>query len=453
MSNLQRGLILAVVMLVLGSVPATAADFYEIQLRLGAEAFRTGRMSDAIDHLKIANFGFLDRPVLLVEGLSRLALAQDAAGLRDDMTKTLQRFVDVERQFPSWASAGVDAELRRRFEQLLRAGVSRELLSGIPSLAPIGPSQDDGVAELTGSARRKYLENKARAEPANAAWPLLLAEDELRGGNLKASLRWADRALEIDSGLIEARVIRLGILTQRKEWASASRELQRMSGRPWDDFPRVYADAFVVYTQLNDFERADPLYPRIPRELVARPDVAQAAASFRRRESSRLEEQAMRDVDPADEAMVEPDKPAAAPVKAAEGPVDARISSPRGSFTSPRDPVAEALAVAVRLIGEGRPADAQLVVRDAIRSNPESRELRLAMLEASCLASDWRTGMSQLLLIEPFRSGEEKYMFYGAVVYHESEKPDDARRLMTVALPKLARNSYVDHYARLVMGE
>lgn len=440
-------------MLVLGVFPATAADFYETQLRLGAEAFRTGRTAEAIDHLKIANFGFLDRPVLLVEGLARLTIAQDAAGLRDDMTKTLQRFVDVERQFPSWAKAGVDDETRRRFERLLVAGVSRELLSGVPSLSSLVTSRDAGLEELTGSGRRKYLENKARTEPTNASWPLLLAEDELRAGNARASLRWADRALEIDPSLTEARVLKLGILTQRKDWANAAKELERLSGQGWDDFPRVYADAFVVYSQLADFERADPLYSRIPRELAARADVAQASLSFRTREASRLEEQAMRELDPAEQTEEQPEKPAAAPVRAAEGPVDARISSPRGSFTSPRDPVADALSVAVRLIGEGRPTDAQLVIRDAIRNNPSSRELRLAMLEASCLASDWRTGMSQLLLIEPFGRGEEKYMFYGAVVYHESQKPDEAKLLMAAALPKLARNAYVDHYARLVMGE
>ena len=148
------------------------------------------------------------------------------------------------------------------------------------------------------------------------------------------------------------------------------------------------------------------------------------------------------------------DSPDVAPLETGpDEPVDTRINTPRGSFTTPPDPVGEALANAKRLIGENRADDAQYVLRDAIRKDPGSRELRLAMLEASCLAGDWRTGISQLLLLDDFTGGEEKYMFYAAVVYWESDKPEEARVLMTAALPKLARNPYVDHYATRVLGE
>lgn len=439
------------VVLIIGAFPASAADFYETQLQLGAEAYRTGRLPEAIDYLRIANFGLMDRPPLLLEGIARLALVMDAAGRKDDLLKTLDRFVAVERQFPTWADVEVEPDLRRRFEQLLRENVSSETLKGITALSS-GTSSDEDVSAMSSSKRKSHYDAKAKGDPDNARWLLLKAKEEASSGAHRAALRSLDAALAIDNGLVEARVLKLDVLTARKEWSEAAAELRLLPINAWVDYPRVNANAFVIYTKANDFESADRLYDRIPAESAARPDVAEAMAAFRLREASRLEEQAMADVPDNGEAG-DPVVPPASPVRGPEEPVAARMSAPRGSFTKPADPVAEALRTSTRLIGEGRTADAQLVLRDAIRAAPGSRELRLAMLEASCLGRDWRTGVSQLLLIEPFSAGEEKYMFYGAVVYFESQRRDEATELMRSALPKLARSPFVDHYARLLLGE
>lgn len=454
MTKVQRGLILSVAALIIGVFPAGAADFYETQLRLGAEAYRTGRLPDAIEYLKIANFGLLDRPVLLVEGLARLALAQQALGEADDARKTIERFVSVERQFPSWASSRVDPDTRQAFERLLRETLTPEALQSVPSVGRTEPSEDARLAAMNPAERRGYYEGRAKAQPGNAKWPLLLAEEEAAAGDSRAALRWAEQALEIDSGLAEAHVLRVALFTERKEYGKAARELAFVSAETWFNHPEINADAFVIYTKANEFDRAGELFNRIPSDLVTRPDVAEAMDAFRSRESSRLEQEAMKEIpEEGEEPDVAPSTPEAAPVRAAEEPVEARIKAPRGSFTSPEDPVAEALATAKRLVGEGRAADAQLVLRDSLRRDPGVRELRLAMLEASCLAADWRTGMSQLLLIEPFRKSEEKYMFYGSVVYYESERPAAAKDLMSAALPRIARNPYVDHYVKLIMGD
>jgi len=61
-------------------VSARSEDFYETRLRDGQEASRQKLFVQAVDELRIASFGFLDRPVLLSESLARLSLAQSAAG-------------------------------------------------------------------------------------------------------------------------------------------------------------------------------------------------------------------------------------------------------------------------------------------------------------------------------------------------------------------------------------
>lgn len=455
MSKVQRGLVLSVAVLIIGALPAVAADFYETQLRLGAEAYRTARLPEAIDHLRIANFGLMDRPALLLEGLARLALAQNAVGKPDDARKSIERFVVVERQYPSWASANVSEELKTSFGDLARKTLTPEAVSSVPALAPSVRSEESRLESMTPAQRKAYYEERAKTQPGNARWPYLLAQDAASAGDSRAALRWAQKAIDIDPAHVEARVLRISVYTARKDYSRAATELAAIPAQAWFDYPAVNADAFVIYSKANEFARADELFDRVPPELASRPDVAEAMSAFRMRESSRLEEQAMKELPDEPEVSSEqaPAVPEAAPVKGSEEPVEARISAPRGSFTSPTDPVAESLATARRLIEENRAADAQLVLRDALRRDPGVRELRLAMLEASCLAADWRTGMSQLLLIEPFRKGEEKYMFYGAVVYFESERLDEAKALMSTALPKLARNPYVDHYARLVAGE
>ena len=110
--SLQILALLALVPTFILGAAAPADDFYLVRLQAGKAEAAAGRPYDAIDDLKIASFGFLDQPVLLVEGLSRLALAQAAAGRNEDAEATLRRMVEIERRYVGWAQADLEPETR-----------------------------------------------------------------------------------------------------------------------------------------------------------------------------------------------------------------------------------------------------------------------------------------------------------------------------------------------------
>ena len=98
----------------------TALDFSEARLREGEQAYRDRRYPEAIDQFRIAAFGFLEHPALLSEALVMLALSQDSAGRQVDAKATVNRLTDVERRFPSYATARLDRAARSDFERRFR---------------------------------------------------------------------------------------------------------------------------------------------------------------------------------------------------------------------------------------------------------------------------------------------------------------------------------------------
>lgn len=447
------------------AIPAFGADFYETQLRLGAEAYRAGRLSEAIDYLRIANFGLLDRTTLLSEGLARLALAESAAGRSEELQKTLSRFLAVERQFPSYAKAGLVADERAAFEKLLLTSLPKESIVSVPSLASVAPSTVRETAEMTPEQRRRYLEGKASSEPSNPEWPLTLARDARDRGDTKAALKWTDKALRADAKSAEAHAIRLAIFTARKDDSKALAELRAMPDEAWSEIPGIVADAFVVFTRTKNEAQADAIATRISEADLERTDVAAAMESWRARmASSSAAAQAPSSSSPAstesetsapaEPTSPEPQKatPPATPVAGAPDVLDTPARPATGSFTGTQDRVSAALMAAKKLTNANQPVDAQKVLRDELRRTPESRELRLALLEASCLARDWRTGASQISMVEPFRTTEDRYRFYAAVVLFETGRADEAKPIMAEAAPRLASSPFVDHYVKLILG-
>ena len=72
---------------------------------------------------------------------------------------------------------------------------------------------------------------------------------------------------------------------------------------------------------------------------------------------------------------------------------------------------------------------------DALKADPNNRELRLALLEAACLCRSYRDGAVQVPLVAPFNDAEAPSMFYAAVVLFETGKPDEARGYLKRAMP------------------
>ena len=82
------------------------------------------------------------------------------------------------------------------------------------------------------------------------------------------------------------------------------------------------------------------------------------------------------------------------------------------------------------------------------RSN---RDLRRLLLEAACMAKDWKRVAAEATLLEPFRTGEEPSMFYAAVGYFETGRKDEAKPLMERARPGIAATPFVNYYAERIL--
>ncbi len=111
-------------------------DFYELQLRAGEAALAGGHFAQAAEDLRIAAFGFLDRPALLCQALQALSLAEQAEGQPERVDATLTRLSSISRGFPACREAKLDPNLRGQFEALARkrlpAAAAEQLLAPPP---------------------------------------------------------------------------------------------------------------------------------------------------------------------------------------------------------------------------------------------------------------------------------------------------------------------------------
>ncbi len=103
------------------------------------------------------------------------------------------------------------------------------------------------------------------------------------------------------------------------------------------------------------------------------------------------------------------------------------------------------------MISAGRAADAQKALSEALTADPDNRELRLALLEAACLARAYSEGAAQVTLVTPFVESEAPSMFYAAVVLYETGKTDEARGYLRRAMPRVA-GPLVDEYSKKILG-
>jgi hypothetical protein len=147
--NSRRRLFVATVTVAIlaGFAPGSRADeFASARMADGIGAYQAQRFAEASDQFRLACFGLLDQPVVLTEGLVRLALAQEAAGRRTDVTGTLRRFLEIEKRFAGYAKGRLDPVTRTAFENLLRSRVAPDALAGVPSMSG-PPAKAGGAAE------------------------------------------------------------------------------------------------------------------------------------------------------------------------------------------------------------------------------------------------------------------------------------------------------------------
>ena len=99
----------------------------------------------------------------------RLALAQAAADKTADTRVTLDRFVEVERRFPSFAQANLQPEVRSAFKTLLLARIPQATILGVPSLSGLIETEEQKIAKLPPAERRKALEAAGQARAGQRA--------------------------------------------------------------------------------------------------------------------------------------------------------------------------------------------------------------------------------------------------------------------------------------------
>jgi hypothetical protein len=408
-------------------VPALKGDeFTDERLREGEEAYVAKRYPDAIDDFRIAAFGSLNKPPVLSQSLVWLALAQAAAGKTSDVGITLEKFLDVERRFPVYSQARLEPETRAAFKTLLLARVPQATILSVPSLAGLIETEEQKIARLPAADQKRALEAAARRDPNNPIWPIDLSRLALEQGDAKEADRWATKALSIQSQNSDALALRASARAARNQCADALADLGALSAKERDRRPELYADDFVCLVAVRNWDAAAAVAGRVPQASASRPDVASAraqlAAEQQRRGGSK-----------------------AAPATAARAPAPAPAPAPDAARSR------AALEESHRLVLAGRSADAEKLLNDALKADPANRELRLALLEASCLDRSYQSGAAQVALVKPFTETEAPSMFYAAVVLYETGKFDEARAYMKQAMPRVS-GPLVDEYANKILA-
>jgi hypothetical protein len=296
----------------------------------------------------------------------------------------------------------------------------------MPSLVRLVETEEQKLAKAPPADRARALAAKAKAEPANANWPVKQARLALDQGQPKDAVRFAGQALALEPENVEARQLRARALTVRRDYPEALADLAALPPGTVDADPALRADLFVGLAASKRWDEARAAAQGLPDEQLARADVAAALGRMPR------------------EKVAEAEAPAAA------GP-PATPAGPQAA-AAPQGPSVEEVRATVReFLAAGNPAAARSVAAGAVAAKPDDRDLRRLLLEAACMAKDWKRVAGEARLLEPFRDGEEPSMFYAAVGLFETGKRDEARPLMERAKPRIAATPFVSYYAERIL--
>jgi hypothetical protein len=137
-----RRLALALATLVAGPLagaerPSEPEPFY-LDLERSAEvALARGEAAAAARKLRLACFGMLEQPDRLGGCLVKLGVAQGQAGDRPGFEETFERLDALEGRFAVYGTLKLDAQLRKAFEERLKAWISVETLASRPAFRPL----------------------------------------------------------------------------------------------------------------------------------------------------------------------------------------------------------------------------------------------------------------------------------------------------------------------------
>jgi thioredoxin-like negative regulator of GroEL len=452
-----RPIVLSMILSLVASA-AVAEDFYEQQLRIGKTDLAASRMVPASDELRIAAFGFLDRPPLLTEALARLAIAQSGLSQESAVTHTLTRFLDVERRFSVYNSAALEPQTRAAFEALLLKTVPHSEIASISGLAKLVRSEAAKVADLPPAKRAAAYEEGFRRSPKDIEWALSAARDAAGQGGDEETVRWSRRALAIHDDNTDARILLAHALTRRGECRDALAQISSLPASSIASSSQLLGDQLICDVKLSRWSDAETIASRLPDSERSRTDVARAVEALTARRSQPETKTAASKPAPASSAAT--NQRTTTTTTAAQAPPSSpaavnKDKTPQTTAKTTAKPAAspgEILATARGLVAIGSYAEAARILQTASAADPNNRDLRLALLEAASLSRDWRTAVSQVAGATPFKSGEEASMFYAAAALYENGRKEDARPLMERARPRLPSIAIVEYYSKMILG-
>jgi hypothetical protein len=459
MRKLHASILLALLTFGPSSVRAASSDdFNQERLKAGQNLYLSKQYIDAILQLRVAAFGYLNKPAALSECLVWLALAETAAGRSAAADAAIERFLEVERRFPSYPAPSLPPAIRAEFNTLLTHRVAEATLLSMPSLAELVETKEQRLAKLPPSERKKVLEAQAKAEPGSARSPVALASAALDENDPKGAEHWATQALAIEAGNPDALALRARAREARGDYTGAMADLAALPPGELEKRRELSAVRFVCLVGTGEWALAEDAAKKIPEKLASRSDVADA----KRRLSAEQQRRATQAAAAASAAAPRPSPPKGAKASnpAPAPPTVSPTPTPAASAAKAAPAAAAeinarseaALAESRKLVVTGKAADAEKVLNDAIKADPANRDLRLALLEAACLTGSYKIGMAQIAVVEPFGDVEAPSMFYAAVVLYETGHPNEARSYLERSAQKVS-GPLVDEYSKKILGQ
>jgi tetratricopeptide (TPR) repeat protein len=297
---MQKFLILGMIALAVGiATIGVAADPNSVSLlRRGQVQLDAGDHAQAAEYLRLACFGLLDEPSTLAECLIPLALAYDGMDRDEDFRAVFERVVEVEERFAGYSAANLTSSQRGAFEASVKRHLPETMLVRIAAFSHLVPTEEDRIAAMSGSERRRFFEQRAEAEPNDPRWPVELARMDLAEGRMRRAERHLQSALAAapDDPTANLEMARLEVDDQ--QWSAAARHFEA-SGIATD----TASDAAAYLRALEESDRLEDIVAlslELGPDIAADPGVAaivdRSTAELERREAeaqARAEEEAL----------------------------------------------------------------------------------------------------------------------------------------------------------------
>ncbi len=465
------------------SLPSYGADpFYVSLMRDGIDSFDRGEHQRAAESLRLANFGFLDEPSLLAEGLVRYSLTQIKIGNQEGFRGSFRRILEIEERFGAYTASQMPLSLRKSFETAAKDLIPESLLSAVPSFQPLARQRAaDRITALPKAQRREALQAKIDDDPAEPLWRLELAQLTLDNGSPQEALGYLSSILEKDPDDAWARCLQgeaLALVHRCTRGLSDLQECPEAKTQARFALPLIqcqitlenWPGADQALAVLDPSLRSQRDFVRLGRR-IQRGLRQQGASKTKVTKGSAPSAGAAGTADATKESPTTavrtrpPTAPRSRPVSgSSEGGVTAssrdRSQSSKRTTSTPRRPITteekNKLDEARRLLSDARrSADllpALALARSVADSHPESRKAQHLVAEISYRASRWREAAAY------FRRGGDpgndrpNLLFFMAIAFYESGDAAGARGALQRSLPKLQRTEFVDAYVHKILG-